>query len=163
VLAGKGLLEALLATKTAERVAQHEESLSLADYAESLGVPLYWEHELDAPYASSSRAARAMVVAPCSTRTLAAIALGVADNLVTRAALAHLRLGRRVVLVVRETPLGVAEIRNMLYAAQNGAVILPASPAFYHKPRSIDDLVDFIVGKVLDVIGVEHTLYARWA
>jgi len=143
-------------------VALHEEGESLISVARRLGVSLYWEDEIDAPYASSSRAADALVVAPCSMRTLAAIAHGIPDNLVTRAALAHLRLGRPVVLVLRETPLGRAEIRNMLMAAENGAVILPASPAFYHKPRGIGDMVDFVVGKVLDVLGLPHNLYRRW-
>ncbi len=162
MLASQGRLEAVLATRTADKVAQYEEDTSIADAAMRLGVRLYWEDEIDAPYSSSSRAVAGLVVAPCSTRTLAAIALGLADNLVTRAALAHLRLGRRVVLVIRETPLGIAEIRNMLRAAESGAVILPAAPGFYHKPRTVDDMVNFVVGKILDVLGVPHDLYARW-
>ncbi len=157
-----GRLEAVIATKAAQQVALHEEGVDLADALRGLGARLYWEDEIDAPYASSSRAVDAMVVAPCSMRTLAAIAAGLSDNLVTRAALAHLRLGRRLVLVVRETPLGVAELRNMLRAAEYGAVILPAAPGFYHRPRTVGDMVDFVVGKILDVLGIEHGLYSRW-
>lgn len=152
----------MIATRAAQRVALHEEGVDLGEALKSLGARLYWEDEIDAPYASSSRAVDAMVVAPCSTRTLAAIAAGLSDNLVTRAALAHLRLGRRLILVIRETPLGVAELRNMLRVAEYGATVLPAAPGFYHHPRSVDDMVDFIVGKILDVLGIEHGLYSRW-
>ena len=162
VLREKNSLEAVIASEAARKVAEVEEGLRLDAWAENLGIALYSERDIDAPYASSSRAVDGLVVIPCSMRTLAAIAHGIPDNLITRAALSHLRLGRPVILVIRETPLGKAEIRNMLLAAENGAIILPASPGFYHRPRSIDDLVDFIVGKVLDVIGIEHDLYRRW-
>ncbi len=155
-------LEAIIATAAAQRVAEYEEDISIESVAHRLGAKLYWSDEIDAPYASSSRVADAMIIAPCSMRTLAAIAHGIPDNLVTRAALAHLRLRRPLVLVVRETPLGLAEIRNMLRAAENGAVILPASPGFYTKPRSVDEMVDFVAGKVLDALGIEHNLYRRW-
>ncbi len=162
VLAEKGFLEAVLYTRSAEKVAELEHGIRLAETLKRLGVPLYREDEMDAPYASSSRSPDALVVAPCSMKTLAMIAHGIPDNLVTRAALAVLRLRRTLILVPRETPLGVAELRNMLRAAENGAVILPAMPGFYHKPRSVGDMVDFIVGKILDVLGVPHSLYRRW-
>jgi 4-hydroxy-3-polyprenylbenzoate decarboxylase len=162
VLAEKGLLEAVLASRAAEQVARAEEGISLEKWADDKGFKLYWDYEIDAPYSSSSRAVDAVAVAPCSMRTLAAVAHGLADNLITRAVLAHLRLRRPVVLVIRETPLGLAELRNMLLAAENGATILPASPGFYHRPRSVEDMVDFVVGKVLDVLGVSHSLYRRW-
>ncbi|WP_236698104.1 UbiX family flavin prenyltransferase [Pyrodictium occultum] len=157
------MLEAVIYTRSAELVAREEMGRSLVDLLGGLDAPVYRDDELDAPYASSSRIpAGGMAVAPCSTRTLAAVAHGIADNLVARAALATLRLRRRLVLVVRETPLGLAEIRNMLLAAENGATVLPASPAFYHRPRTIEDMVMFIVGKVLDALGIEHGLYRRW-
>ncbi len=143
-------------------MARYEEGVDLGEALGRLGARLYWEDDIEAPYASSSRAVDAMVVAPCSMRTLAAVAAGLSDNLVTRATRAHLRLGRRLVLVVRETPLGIAELRNMLRAAEYGATILPAAPGFYHRPRSVEDMVDFVVGKILDVLGLEHRLYARW-
>ncbi len=161
ILSEKKLLEAIIVTSAAEKVAEHEEGIRLRVELEAL-APVYDEHEIDAPYASSSRAVDAMVVAPCSMKTLAAIAHGFGGNLVTRAALAHLRLRRTLILVIRETPLSLADIENMRFAALMGAVILPASPGFYHQPRSVDDMVDFIAGKVLDVLGVGHSLYRRW-
>lgn len=158
-----GLLEAIVYTRSADHVAREEMGVALADLLKAVNTQIYRDDEIDAPYASSSRIPLGgMVVAPCSMRTLAAIAHGIADNLVTRAALSTLRLQRRLVLVIRETPLGVAELRNMLLAAENGAVVLPASPAFYHRPKTIDDMVYFVVGKVLDVLGVKHSLYRRW-
>jgi 4-hydroxy-3-polyprenylbenzoate decarboxylase len=162
VLLEKGVSVDAVVTRAARRISVYEEGYDVADKLASMGVRVYGEDEIDAPYASSSSAPDAMVVAPCSTRTLAAVAHGLADNLVTRAALAVLRLRRPLVLVVRETPLGLAEIENMLRAARAGAVILPACPAFYHRPRSVQDMVDFVVGKVLDVLGLEHNLYRRW-
>ncbi len=161
ILSEKKLLEAIIVTSAAEKVAEHEEGIRLRDKLEAL-APVYDEHEIDAPYASSSRAVDAMVVAPCSMKTLAAIAHGFGSNLVTRAALAHLRLRRSLILVIRETPLSLVDIENMRSAALMGAVILPASPGFYHQPRGVDDMIDFIAGKVLDVLGVEHSLYHRW-
>lgn len=162
VLKSSHMLEAVIYTGAALKVAEAEEDIDLESWLKSLGVASYRDEEIDAPYASSSRAPHAMVIVPCSMKTLAAISHGYADGLVARAALAMLRLRRPLVLVVRETPLGVAELKNMLEAALAGAVVLPASPGFYHKPRTVKDMVDFIVGKILDVLGVEHSLYKRW-
>ena len=162
VLLDLGVRVDAVVTEAARRVSQLEEGYDVRERLAEMGVRVYGERDIDAPYASSSSAPDAMVVAPCSTRTLAAIACGLADNLVTRAALAVLRLRRPLVLVVRETPLGVTELENMLRAARAGAVILPASPAFYHRPKTVKDMVDFVVGKVLDVLGIEHRLYRRW-
>ena len=162
VLHEKNMLEAVIYTDAAVKVARYEESIELISWLNSLGVVSYSEHEIDSPYASSSRIRGPMVVAPCSTKTLALIAHGIPGNLVARAALATLRLGRKLVLLVRETPLGVAELRNMLLAAENGAIIMPAAPAFYHKPSTVMDLVDFMVGKILDALNMPHNLYRRW-
>lgn len=165
-LSSRQLLEAVIYTKSAELVAYYEEGLELKEWLRRTPTRFFREDELAAPYASTSTIAgsvASMVVVPCSMKTLASIANGMPDNLLTRAALSLLRLKRPVILVVRETPLGLAELRNMLRAASNGAIILPASPAFYHKPKTISDLVDFITGKILDVLGVEHNLYTRWS
>ena len=148
----------LIVTRPAERVISHE-----------LGAPTlpaahrYTAQDLDAPIASSSYPIDAMVVIPCSMKTLAAVARGYADNLVTRAADNALRMGRRLILVVRETPLSLAAIENMRAAGRAGAVILPPTMAYYFRPQTVADVTDFFVGKVLDVLALDHELYRRWS
>jgi 4-hydroxy-3-polyprenylbenzoate decarboxylase len=117
---------------------------------------------LAAPISSGSFACAGMVVVPCSTGTLGRIANGISSNLIERAADVCLKERRRLVMVPRETPLNEIHLRNMLALRQAGADILPAMPAFYHKPRNISDLVDMIVGRVLDRLGVENELFHRW-
>ena len=122
-----------------------------------------WSAEdLTAPIASFSRAPEAMVIAPCSMKTLSAIAHGYADDLIVRAAEIMLRLGRPLVLMPRETPLSLPAIENMRLARQAGAIILPPMMAYYPQPRTVDEVTDFFVGKVLDVLGLNHDLYRRW-
>ena len=122
-----------------------------------------WSAEdLTAPIASSSRAPEAMVIAPCSMKTLSAIAHGYADDLIVRAAEIMLRLGRPLVLMPRETPLSLPAIENMRLTRQAGAIILPPMMAYYPQPRTVDEITDFFVGKVLDVLGLNHDLYRRW-
>jgi 4-hydroxy-3-polyprenylbenzoate decarboxylase len=122
-----------------------------------------WEvTDLAAPIASSSRAPQAVVVAPCSMKTLSAIAHGYSDDLIGRAAEIMLRLGRPLVLMPRETPFSLPAIENMRAAKLAGAIILPPVIAYYPQPQTVDDVTDFFVGKVLDVLGVEHSLYRRW-
>ena len=115
-----------------------------------------------APMASGSNPGRAMVVCPCTMGTLGAIAAGTAGNLIHRAADVSLKEGRMLLLVPRETPYSVIHLENMLRLARAGAVILPPDPGFYHRPRSIDDLVDFVVARILDRLEVPHALMARW-
>jgi len=103
-----------------------------------------------------------MVVVPCSMKTLAAIASSYSADLLTRAADVALKERRRLVLVPRETPLHLGHLRNMVAVTEMGAIVLPPVPAFYHRPQSINDIVDHTVGKVLDILGIEHTLFARW-
>ncbi len=122
----------------------------------------YDNDDLFAAPASGSFQLDAVVIAPCSMKTLSAIANGYGDTLTSRVASCCLKEGRKLVLVVRETPLDLPGIKNMLVAKQSGAVILPAMPGFYHKPEKIKELVDFIVGKVLDQLGLEHNLFKRW-
>jgi 4-hydroxy-3-polyprenylbenzoate decarboxylase len=112
--------------------------------------------------ASGSFLTGGMVVCPCSMGTVAAIAHGLSQNLIHRAADVHLKERRRLVLVPRETPLNVIQLRNLTQCAEAGAVVLPAMPAFYTKPRTLQDSVDFIVGRVCDQLGVEHDLLRRW-
>jgi flavin prenyltransferase len=115
-----------------------------------------------APVASGSNPADAMAICPCTVGTLGAIAGGLADNLIERAADVMLKERRTLVLVPRETPLSTIHLQNMLKLARAGAVILPPAPGFYDRPRGIEDLVDFVVARVLDQLGVSHTLGPRW-
>lgn len=112
--------------------------------------------------ASGSFLTAGMAVCPCSLGTVAAIAHGVGENLIHRAADVHLKERRKLVLVPRETPLGVVQLKNLLAVAEAGAVVLPAMPAFYTLPRSVDEMIDFVVGRVCDQLGVAHGLLRRW-
>nr|WP_086937624.1 flavin prenyltransferase UbiX [Thaumasiovibrio occultus] len=114
------------------------------------------------PVASGSAAPKQMIVCPCSTGSLAAIAHGMSDNLIERAADVVLKERGQLVLVVRETPLSTLHLENMTKLSRMGVTIMPAAPGFYHQPQSIDDLVDFMVARILDHIGVEQTLVPRW-
>jgi len=125
-------------------------------------VVLYNYRDVGAAIASGSFQHDGMVVIPCSSNTLSAVATGSAANLMHRAALVTLKERRRLVLVHRETPLSLIDIRNMEQATLAGAILCPANPGFYLLPKSIDDLVDFVVARVLDLIGIEHDLSMRW-
>ena len=125
---------------------------------------LYYHHfrNFQAGIASGSFLTTGMVICPCSMGTLAAVAHGVSENLIHRAADVHLKERRKLILVPRETPLGVIQLRNLATVAEAGAVVLPAMPAFYTRPQTVADMVDFIVGRVCDQLGVEHQLLDRW-
>jgi len=125
-------------------------------------LAVFGRDEWFAPVASGSNPPDAMVICPCSMGTLAAIAQGLADNLIERAADVVLKEARKLVLVPRETPLSTIHLENMLRLARAGAVILPPVPGFYQHPKSVDDIVDFVVARVLDQLGVEHDLMQRW-
>lgn len=125
-------------------------------------LEVYGREEWFAPVASGSNPPDAMVVCPCSMGTLAAIAQGLASKLIERAADVVLKEGRLLVLVPRETPFSAIHLENMLRLTRAGAVILPPSPGFYHHPKSVEDLVDFVVARILDRIGVPHALMQRW-
>jgi 4-hydroxy-3-polyprenylbenzoate decarboxylase len=126
---------------------------------------LHYHHYRDfrAGIASGSFLTGGMVVCPCSMGTLAAIAHGISENLIHRAADVHLKERRKLVLVPRETPLGLIPLRNMVAVTEAGAVVLPAMPAFYTRPQSINEMVDFVVGRVCDQVSVPHGLVKRWS
>jgi flavin prenyltransferase len=125
-------------------------------------VQLFDALDRGATPASGSAPSRGMIICPCSMGTLASIAAGVSRNLVERAADVALKERRPLVLVPRETPLSLVHLRNMTALTEAGATILPAAPGFYHRPRSVDDLVDFVVARILDHLGISHAIGRRW-
>lgn len=127
------------------------------------GRVIYHHHaDFSAGIASGSFRTGGMVVAPCSMSTLASIAHGITTNLATRAADVHLKERRRLILVPRETPLSLVHLENMAAVTRAGAIVLPAMPGWYHRPRSLDDLIDFMVARICDQLGVENDLAGRW-
>jgi flavin prenyltransferase len=136
----------------------------LARLTEPLGeaVTVYDPNDWRAPYASGSARVDAYLICPCSMGTLGTVAAGAMDNLVHRAVSVALKEGRKLVLMPRETPLSTIHLENMLRLRQAGAVILFLAPGFYHEPRSIEDLVDFVVARALDQLGLENALAPRW-
>lgn len=125
-------------------------------------IRVFGKQDWMSPVASGSGAPAAMVVCPCSTGTLSAIATGASNNLIERAADVTLKERRQLILVPRESPYSTIHLENMLKLSRMGAVILPASPGFYHQPQSIDDLVDFVVARILNQLGIEQDLLKRW-
>ncbi|MFM0685819.1 UbiX family flavin prenyltransferase [Paraburkholderia strydomiana] len=131
---------------------------------DSLADVVYNVRDIGAAVASGSFITAGMVIAPCSMKTLAAVANGFADNLLTRAADVMLKERRRLVMVARETPLNLAHLRNMTHATEMGAIVMPPVPAFYAHPKTIEDVVDHTVGRILDLFGIEHGEIAqRWS
>ncbi|MBT9613063.1 MAG: UbiX family flavin prenyltransferase [Burkholderiales bacterium] len=163
------------ASQVAAIVAKQEMDLTLPARAQELQdflnqrfkttadqLQVFGREEWFAPIASGSNPPDAMVVCPCTMGTLAAIAAGLADKLIERAADVVIKEGRKLILVPRETPFSAIHLENMLKLARLGVVILPANPGFYHHPQSVQDLVDFVVARVLDQLAVPHQLLPRW-
>lgn len=148
----------IIISDVAKRIAAHE-GVGLSGFS----AQYHDNNQMFSDIASGSYRYDGMVVIPCSQKTLAAVAHGYADNLITRTADVCIKERRKCILVTRETPLSGIHLNNMLAAHQAGAMIMPASPGFYHHPRTIDDLVDMVVSRVLDHLGVEHTLTERWS
>ncbi|MHC1586713.1 MAG: UbiX family flavin prenyltransferase [Candidatus Hecatellaceae archaeon] len=151
----------LVVTRAAEKVIRAEAEVKL-ETLKRMASRSYEPEDLEAPIASGDFTHDGMVVVPCSMKTLAGIAHGYSQNLLLRAADVCLKEGKPLILVVRETPLSLVHLRNLVAAAEAGATILPACPAFYHKPKSLEQLADFIVGKILDQLGLPHRLYKKW-
>lgn len=165
----------LMVSPAAHAVAALELSLTLPKQTSKLAALLttqfdakegqlkvFDEHEWTAPVASGSSLSAAMVVCPCSSGSLAAIANGLSNNLIERAADVMLKENKKLILVPRETPLSQIHLENMLKLVTMGAVMIPASPGFYHHPKTIDDLIDFMVARILDHLGIPHQLLVRW-
>jgi 4-hydroxy-3-polyprenylbenzoate decarboxylase len=165
----------LLYSQVAQIVAQQEMKLALPSRAKEVEqlfsqrfnategqLRVFGREEWFAPVASGSNPADAMVVCPCTMGTMAAIAAGLSQNLIERAADVMLKENRKLILVPRETPFSVIHLENMLKLARSGAVILPANPGFYHHPETVQEVVDFIVARTLDHLGISHTLMPRW-
>jgi 4-hydroxy-3-polyprenylbenzoate decarboxylase len=135
-------------------------------YGTSVGggtVALHSNRDLGATIASGSHRCSGMAIVPCSMKTLAGVAHGLSRSLVERAADVMLKERRRLVIVPRETPMSLPQLRNMVLCAEAGATILPAMPAFYQQPKTLDDLADFMAGKILGALGFEHDLYPPWS
>lgn len=148
----------LVLSATAQEVWQHECKGSIEDF----GVKTYGGRDYNAPFASGSSAPDAMVIIPASMSTVARIAQGISDNLLTRAADVVLKERRRLIVVPRETPYSEIHLKNMLELARLGALVMPASPSFYGQPQSITQLLDTVVGRLLDHLSLQHTLVRRW-
>lgn len=152
----------LIISENAKRIIEYETEYSL-DYILSLPKRVYENDNMEADIASGTNKFDALVIAPCSTSTLAKINCGIADNLITRVASVALKEERKLILVPRETPLSSVVLRNMYELSKIGVRIIPPVPAFYLKPESIEDVVNYVVGKILDALGIKHRLYESYS
>lgn len=156
-----GLEAHLIVSDGAKKIIKHETNYTFKELKKQSDF-YYDNSDMFAGPASGTFQLDAMVVCPCSMKTLSAIANGYSDTLTSRSASCCLKEERKLVLVIRETPLDLPGIENMKKAKLAGATILPAMPGFYHKPRKIEDLVDFVIGKILDQLKIDHSLFKRW-
>jgi len=152
----------LIISQPAELIINQETDWQVAE-VKTLASFCYEINDIGARLSSGSFKRQAMIVAPCSMKTLSALANSYADNLITRAGDATLKEGGRLVVLIRETPLHLGHLRNMERLAEMGAIIMPPIPAFYHRPSTLQDIIDHTVGKVLDIVGIEHNLFSRWS
>ena len=161
-LSGTPGIETHLVVSDAAVLTLHQETGLQRREVEALAHVVHKNRDIGASIASGSFQSDGMIVAPCSMKTLASVALGMSDNLIARAADVVLKERRRLVLMVRETPFNLAHLRNMTLVTEMGGIVFPPLPSFYHKPASIDEMVDHTVGRVIDLFGVEHALAPRW-
>ena len=152
----------LVVSDAAALTLQQETGLARRE-VEALAHVVHKNREIGAAIASGSFQSEGMVIAPCSMKTLAACAHALSDNLIARAADVMLKERRKLVLMVRETPFNLAHLRNMTAITEMGGIVFPPLPSFYHKPASIEEMVDHTVARVVDLLGVEHSLAPRWA
>ncbi len=151
----------LIISDGAKRVMAAETSLTLEDFS-NLAEHVYDDSDLAAPVSSGSFRFRSFVIIPCSNTTLARIAAGMADTLITRIAAVSIKERRRMVIVPREMPLSSIYIENMLKVSANGVIVAPAMPGYYTKPKTADDMINFVVSRVLDLMGIDNDLSERW-
>jgi flavin prenyltransferase len=151
----------LIISQWGERNVQIETDKSV-EFVKSLATRIYNNDDMAAPISSGSFKTDGMAIVPCSMKTLSSIANGYDDSLVSRAAGVCIKESRRLVIVPRETPLSKIHLQNMIRLADIGVIVLPAMPGFYQKPKSMDDLITHIAGKILDQFGIEHNIYRRW-
>lgn len=151
----------LIVSKSAQLARKYETDLSLDELKALADVYHPW-NDVGASIASGSFQTSGMIVAPCSMKTLAEIAHGIGGNLISRAADVTLKERRKLVLMPRESPLHLGHLRNMLLVTEQGGIICPATPAFYTKPKTIDDIVNYSVGRILDLFGIEAGIVTRW-
>ena len=156
-------IETHLVVSDAAALTLHQEAGLQRRQVEALAHVVHKNRDVGAAIASGSFQTDGMVIAPCSMKTLAAVALGLSDNLIARAADVVLKERRRLVLMVRETPFNLAHLRNMTAVTEMGGIVFPPLPSFYHRPASIEEMVDHTVARVLDLFGVEHALAPRWS
>lgn len=161
VLKKTGIESHLVISETAEKIIEHETEYKTSE-VKKLATKAYGYRDLFAPIASGSFRTKGMVIVPCSMKTLAGVASGYSDNLLLRAADVCLKERRNLVLVARETPLNLIHIENMRKVTMAGGIILPPVLSMYSKPRSIDEMVNHITGKILDALGIENEIYSRW-
>lgn len=152
----------VVASYEAKKIFKDETGVGISDFLRDKDVKYYDNDNFYSPLASGSFKMDTGIIVPCSVKSLSAIANGFSENLIYRFADVCMKENRKLVLVVRETPFSAIHLENMLKLARLGVTILPPIPAFYNKPRTIDDIVNFIVGRILDVIGVENSIYKRW-
>ncbi len=157
----KGNDVSLILSEDAKTVIKEETDITAKDF-ERTASRAYRNDDMAAPVSSGSNRLDAMVIVPCSGTTLSKIAVGIADNLITRTAAVFLKERRKLVLVPRETPVSPISLENMLKLSRLGVVILPASPGFYAKPKSAQDLVDFVVARIMDQLGLKQKLLKGW-
>ncbi len=151
----------LIMSEPAEAIIKYETGRSIEDVKE-LASFSYDIRDIGAQIASGSFKTDGMIVAPCTVKTMSAIANSYSENLLIRVGDVTLKERRQLLLLVRETPLHIGHLRNMERLCEMGAIIMPPAPAFYHKPQTIQDIVDHTVGKMLDIFGIEHNLFQRW-
>lgn len=161
VLADSGIEVHFVASKAGLEVLEYECGLTMVQLAQMVHK-IYDVNRIDSAIASGSFPCESMVIVPCSMKTLGSLANGIAGNLLTRAADVTLKEGRKLVLVTRETPVHAIHLENMLKLSHAGARIVPACPGFYHRPQTIEELVDMLVGKICDTLNVDNDLFERW-